>query len=68
MQNNNVPKEEIVENVLSGVGDGGEYVVLMHDAAAKSTTVEALPGIIEGLKKRGYEILPITKDTRPVHH
>ncbi|MBO5459869.1 MAG: polysaccharide deacetylase [Lachnospira sp.] len=65
---NNVPKEEIVENVLSGVGDGGEYVVLMHDAAAKSTTVEALPGIIEGLKKRGYEILPITKDTRPVHH
>lgn len=65
---NNVPKEEIVENVLSGIGDYGEYVVLMHDAAAKSTTVKALPEIIEGLKERGYEILPITKDTRPIHH
>lgn len=65
---NNVPKKEIVENVLSGIGDYGEYVVLMHDAAAKSTTVEALPEIIEGLKERGYEILPITRDTRPIHH
>ena len=65
---NNVPKDIIVRNVLSGIGDEEEYVVLMHDAAAKATTVEALPEIIEGLQERGYEILPITKDTKPIHH
>ena len=30
-------------------------VVLMHDAAAKKTTAEALPSIIEYLKGQGYE-------------
>lgn len=30
-------------------------VVLMHDAAAKKTTAEALPSIIEYLKEQGYQ-------------
>lgn len=31
-------------------------IILFHDAPAKTTTVDALPEIIKGLKKAGYEI------------
>lgn len=65
---NMLPKDTIVNNVLSSLGDNEEYVVLMHDAEPKKTTLEALPEIIEGIKSRGYEILPITENTKPVHH
>lgn len=34
---------------------GNNIVVLMHDAAAKKSTAEALPSIIEYLKGQGYE-------------
>lgn len=34
---------------------GQKIVVLMHDAAAKKTTPEALPAIIEYLQSQGYE-------------
>lgn len=63
-----VDKDVIVDNVLSEIGSKEEYVVLMHDAAAKTTTVEALPEIIECLQARGYLILPITENTKPIHH
>ena len=63
-----VDKDVIVDNVLSEIGSKEEYVVLMHDAAAKTTTVEALPEIIESLQARGYLILPITENTKPIHH
>jgi peptidoglycan/xylan/chitin deacetylase (PgdA/CDA1 family) len=65
---NNIPAETIIDNVLSAIGSGDEYIVLMHDAPAKSTTVEALPAIIESLLEDGYKILPITKNTEPIHH
>lgn len=65
---NGVPKDVIVDNVLSEIGDEEEYIVLMHDAAPKTTTVEALPEIIENLQARGYLLLPITQNTKPIHH
>lgn len=65
---NMLPKDIIVNNVLSSLGNNEEYVVLMHDAEPKKTTLEALPEIIEGIQSRGYEILPITENTKPVHH
>ncbi len=65
---NMLPKDTIVNNVLSSIGDYEEYVVLMHDAEPKKTTLEALPEIIEGIQSKGYQILPITENTKPVHH
>ena len=65
---NMIPKDTIVNNVLSSLGDRDEYMVLMHDAEPKKTTLEALPEIIEGIQSRGYQILPITENTKPVHH
>ena len=61
--------EEIYRNVVSRLQPGGEHVVLMHDSAGKTTTVEALPQIIEEiLAMEDTAILPITNSSNPVHH
>ena len=60
--------DAIVENVMNGVTGHNRVIVLMHDSAARDTTVEALPTIIENLINEGYEILPIVETTTPVHH
>lgn len=63
-------KSAIVSNVLAGVDKNqDEVIVLMHDAAEKNATVEALPEIIEGIQKReNTVILPITEDTKAIQH
>ncbi len=61
--------EEIVGNVLNNIEEYSTAVVLMHDADDKTTTVEALPVIIETLQSmENVEILPITDDTVRVQH
>lgn len=60
---------ELVKNSLEGIGNRETSIILMHDAASKPTTVEALPKIIEGiLDMENTEILPITEDTVLVQH
>ena len=62
---------EIVSNVLNPIyaGEETEYVILMHDAADKDTTVEALPIIIETLADmENVVIVPIDENVIPVHH
>ncbi|AUS94995.1 hypothetical protein CDQ84_12980 [Clostridium thermosuccinogenes] len=56
-----VPKETIVNNVLSGTKGRKNIIVLMHDAGSKDTTVEALPEIIEGLSAQGYKFGVLSK-------
>ncbi len=63
-----VPADTLIANIKNRTGSRKQVVILMHDARSKTTTVEALPAIIEYLQSRGYEILPITEDTEPVHH
>lgn len=64
-----LPVETLVENVTGGISENQISVVLMHDSAEKSTTVEALPTIIENiLAMEDTVILPITENTRPVQH
>ncbi len=66
-----VSTTDIVSNVLGPIyaGEESEYVILMHDAADKDTTVEALPIIIETLADmENVVIVPISEDTTPVHH
>ncbi|RKD34163.1 polysaccharide deacetylase family protein [Thermohalobacter berrensis] len=59
-------KEIIINSVLQDVKDGGN-IVLFHDSWPKTTTVEALPTIIEELLKRGYRFDILTKDSFYVH-
>ncbi len=61
--------DTLVRNATSGIPGNETSIVLMHDAASRPTTVEALPQIIETiLAMEDTAILPITGDTTPVHH
>lgn len=64
---NTVPKDTIVAN-CKRVPAAKNVIVLLHDTDAKSTTVEALPEIIEYYQSCGYTFSTITADTPPVHH
>lgn len=61
--------EKLVENSTADIERFETSVILLHDAASKSTTVEALPAIIESiLALEDTVILPITEDTELVQH
>ncbi|WP_446898598.1 polysaccharide deacetylase family protein [Clostridium sp. LBM24168] len=56
------PTVEMLVNNFKKYYTGNErMVILMHDAATKQTTVQALPIIIKMLKDDGYVFRPITK-------
>lgn len=59
-------KQVIVDAVLNQSKYLSDAVILMHDAAAKTTTVEALPEIVEGLKKQGFVFRPLTEESPTV--
>lgn len=48
------PVEYLIEHVKHDIRGESIVVVLMHDAPAKTTTVQALPTIIKYLKNQGY--------------
>ena len=63
------PVETIVENCTGNIGRYSVSVILMHDSAGKTTTLEALPIIIEKIQAmEDTVILPITDATVPVQH
>lgn len=63
---NKQDKSIIVNSVLNGAKGKNEAVILMHDAPAKTTTVDALPEIVEGLRQQGFSFRAITDDTEQV--
>lgn len=64
----NIPhKDIIVKSTLDGAKNKTKIVVLMHDAAAKTTTVEALPEIINGLIQQGFKFESLNKDSYAPH-
>lgn len=61
--------QQIVSNCTGTIRNHEEPVILMHDSAAKKTTVEALPLVIEKIQAmEGVQMTAITEDTQPVHH
>lgn len=71
---NTYTASELVENVVSTIeameekGTTDSYMVLMHDAKPKSTTVEALPTLISTLRKKGFTFCQLTDNTPEFHH
>ena len=66
---NLMPTEVIVENCTKDILRYDTSIILMHDSAGKTTTVEALPQIIETiLAMEDTAILPITQQSKPIHH
>lgn len=62
-------KDEIVHNCTSGLEGFQNAIILLHDANNKTSTVEALPEIIEKIQSmENTVLLPITDDTVVIHH
>lgn len=58
----------IVNNVLNGSNGKNSICVLMHDASSKTSTVQALPKIIEGLSARGFRFEALSDKVTGFHH
>jgi peptidoglycan-N-acetylglucosamine deacetylase len=56
-------KNVIKNAVLDRAQGKNELIILFHDTEVKTTTVEALPEIIEELIKIGYQFKPMTEET-----
>lgn len=63
---NSVPAQTIVDNSTNCNYD--QIMLLFHDSSPKTSTVEALPAIIENYKNRGYVFKAISDDTPIFHH
>ena len=51
-----ISADTITKNCLSGIHAYRRSIVLMHDSAAKKTTAQALPGLLDTLIAEGYEL------------
>lgn len=65
---NKVPAQTLVNNVLNGAKKKNSICVLMHDTSSKTTTVEALPQMLEGLAAMGYRFEAVSETTYGFHH
>lgn len=61
-----VPADQLICNVEAQVPGKSRIIILMHDAGAKLTTVDALPQIIQYLKDQGYSFGVITPKVAPI--
>ena len=62
-------KDEIVRNCTKDLEGFKNAMILMHDSNSKTSTVEALPEIIEAIQKmENTVLLPITDDAVVIHH
>lgn len=59
-------KDQLINNVISGVAMKKRSIVLMHDSQTKETTVESLPGLLDALISGGAQILPLDKEVPPI--
>ena len=55
--------QQLNKKILKDVRRQKTSIVLMHDLHETTNTVKALDPLIKTLKKEGYQILPITKNT-----
>ena len=56
-------EEELIANIINGISDKQDSIVLMHDTDEKTATVNSLPELIRQLKELDVELLPINEDT-----
>lgn len=61
-----VPADQLVKNIESQIPGKDRAIILMHDAPGKTTTVEALPRIIQYLKKQGFSFGILGPEVAPI--
>lgn len=47
-------KDQIVQRIAKEIGSKNNPVILMHDFGNRTTTIDAIPAIVQDLKARGY--------------
>lgn len=65
---NNISKARILSSVKNNCKGKSNICILMHDTAAKKTTVDALPEMISYLKAQGYRFDALTTSSPIFHH
>lgn len=64
-----ISPETVVRNSTARLSEFREAIILLHDAADKDSTVQALPELIEKIQAmEDTTIVPITDETEPIHH
>ena len=63
-----LPADKIIENSLCDLNEYEEAMILFHDLSNKTSTVEALPEIIEAIQARDIPIAPIDDTTMMIRH
>ena len=58
--------EEMVLHVGDSLVGLDRTILLLHDDAARTTTLEAMPGIISLLREEGFSFAALTPDVKPV--
>lgn len=59
-------KEQLVENVVNGVEQYNNSIVLMHDTIAKKTTAHSLDELIKTLTSQGASLLALDNKVKPI--
>ncbi len=60
--------ENILENIVTNVGNYDFPVVLMHDGPGKHPTLNALPQVLKSLQKKGYSFRALDETMNPVQY
>ncbi len=63
-----LPADKIIENSLADLNEYEEAMILFHDLSNKTSTVEALPHIIEAIQESDIPIEPIDDTTMTIQH
>lgn len=58
--------EEIVLHVEDGLIGLDRAVILLHDDATRTATLEAIPGILSVLRQKNFTFAPLTPEVKPV--
>ena len=66
--NPKVSKKEMVQQIIANVEEYDTAMILLYDAADRPMSVKALPALIQALKEKKYELLPLEDDTVPIRH
>ena len=63
-----LPKDQIIANSLGDLNQYEEAMILFHDLYNKTSTVEALPTIIEAIQAKDIPIAAIDDTTMTIQH
>lgn len=61
-----VPADQLIQTIQTQVPGKSRVIILMHDAGLKTTTVDALPKIVDYLKQQGFSFGVITQKVAPI--